>query len=445
MATFTFDPDAGNDGAISGTGGTITTGGLNFTTDGGTTNVAFTAGEDMAFLTGGAVTVQDNISVGTLSNTVQLALSGPGIITVTDGLSSPGAFTRLIVNAQVLGNDLTISGRVELFSASGVTGTMTIAAGAVVDLFSNTAADIAVSATSLLFATSDLTANVALNGGTLEMIGTAAPTTGPTVTGSALADTFEIASTGGTVKATVLLGGGNDQIQFDNSAGFSQMTIEGIYGAGKGADTFTIGGVIIDPNAVVSAGKGQDTIEVLPSVSTFSGTVRGGGGDDTFQVQAEGGIMLGEGGNDTMTATVSNAVHFDGGVHQDTLIGNGGNDTLIGGSGADSLTGGNGADSFVFRAVSEMGSAKRLDRITDFEAGTDKIDLSAIDTSADPGDQAFTFVAGRFTGTGGAEVATTIRGALTTLVVVDLDGDGVKDAQFVLEGAPSLTASDFIL
>ncbi|WP_311200189.1 M10 family metallopeptidase C-terminal domain-containing protein [Leisingera sp. M658] len=55
----------------------------------------------------------------------------------------------------------------------------------------------------------------------------------------------------------------------------------------------------------------------------------------------------------------------------DTIEGAGGDDRIEGGVGNDTLTGGSGADTFVF------GAATGTDLITDFEAGTDLIEISS--------------------------------------------------------------------
>ncbi|MDP2008981.1 MAG: family 16 glycosylhydrolase [Phenylobacterium sp.] len=56
-----------------------------------------------------------------------------------------------------------------------------------------------------------------------------------------------------------------------------------------------------------------------------------------------------------------------------TLTGGTGADTLIASQGSDRLTGGAGADSFVFKAI-----PWNAGRITDFQVGTDKLDLSGL-------------------------------------------------------------------
>lgn len=58
---------------------------------------------------------------------------------------------------------------------------------------------------------------------------------------------------------------------------------------------------------------------------------------------------------------------------RDTLMGSAGDDRIVGGEGADTLTGGGGADLFVYRSLREAG-----DTITDFQPGTDRIDLSVL-------------------------------------------------------------------
>ncbi|QFS51026.1 CARDB domain-containing protein [Nostoc sphaeroides] len=62
---------------------------------------------------------------------------------------------------------------------------------------------------------------------------------------------------------------------------------------------------------------------------------------------------------------------FNGTSSRDTLTGNDSNNLITGSQGADTLTGGAGSDRFVYTSIRDAG-----DTITDFVAGTDKIDLS---------------------------------------------------------------------
>ena len=65
-----------------------------------------------------------------------------------------------------------------------------------------------------------------------------------------------------------------------------------------------------------------------------------------------------------------------GGNGSDVLEGSSGKDTLAGGNGSDILRGGTGNDVFVFNTAAEAGNVNEYDRITDFQSGRDKIDLS---------------------------------------------------------------------
>jgi len=138
---------------------------------------------------------------------------------------------------------------------------------------------------------------------------------------------------------------GNDV--FDSGAGNDLLSGDGgndTLNAGLGNDN-VLGG---DGNDTVSAGDGADTVS-------------GGTGNDVLRGEAGDDWLVGDDGDDTV----------DGGAGNDTLNGHLGNDTLIGGAGDDTLTGGTGIDVFKF----ETGSGN--DRVTDFEKGTDKVDLTS--------------------------------------------------------------------
>lgn len=58
---------------------------------------------------------------------------------------------------------------------------------------------------------------------------------------------------------------------------------------------------------------------------------------------------------------------------RDALVGSAGDDRIVGGEAADTLSGGAGADLFTYRSLRDAG-----DTITDFQPGTDRIDLSVL-------------------------------------------------------------------
>ena len=158
-------------------------------------------------------------------------------------------------------------------------------------------------------------------------------------------------------------------------------------------------------------------------------------------------VIDGGGGKDTLLGSTANDA-FD--FRATTLIGIGeidlgaGDDTVIGTTGADTLTGGAGADRFVYTALGQS-VAGSGDEITDFEAGTDRLDLTAIDANGDPadGDTAFTFIGvdADFTGTAG-ELRFLDK---KDLLQGDLDGDGVADFEVTLAGVRELSANDIDL
>ncbi|MEO8243198.1 MAG: hypothetical protein ABI832_12890 [bacterium] len=200
---------------------------------------------------------------------------------------------------------------------------------------------------------------------------------------------------------------------------------------GQGGDDTLIGGL---GNDTLNGGTGVDSLD-------------GGSGDDRLNTGygsdfATGGDgndrLIGDNGSDTLQGGNGNDT-LDGGVGSDVLNGGVGNDVLIGGSfGSDRMTGGGGADSFVFLGVDDSLATHAADVITDFLAGTDKIDLSAVIDGdllfVDSGDFSLSAASVRWFQTGG-----------DTLVQVDLDHNGTADMQINLLGLMSLGADSFAL
>jgi len=138
--------------------------------------------------------------------------------------------------------------------------------------------------------------------------------------------------------------------------------------------------------------------------------------------------------NDTLT----------GSAGANTIIGGSGNDKIAGAGGADTLTGGVGADIFILKATAD--SAPGLaDFITDFLAGTDKIDLSLIDSnSVLSGNQAFLF--GGHNSNAVANSVTWYESGGNTIVQADFNGNTTADVQILLNGLNlDLHGTDFLL
>ena len=154
------------------------------------------------------------------------------------------------------------------------------------------------------------------------------------------------------------------------------------------------------------------------------------------------------GGKDTAYTGAANDI-LRGGGGRDDLNGGAGDDLLIGGGGADLLTGGAGADVFQFNNVASFADkAGRTDRITDFEAAVDAIDLSAIDPDTMlAGDQSFTFIGQEAFNSGSPDyqLRFTDNGNGTFTVEGDTNHDAVADFTIELTGAIAPGEYNFIL
>lgn len=127
------------------------------------------------------------------------------------------------------------------------------------------------------------------------------------------------------------------------------------------------------------------------------------------------------------------------------LSGGGGKDTLDGGRDADTLVGGAGADRFRISSIDD--STEELpDEIRDFTRKQgDKIDLGGIDADSTAEDhQAFRFIGKKQFSDSAGELRAEISGG-KTLILGDVDGDGVADLSILLGSALALKASDFLL
>ena len=149
--------------------------------------------------------------------------------------------------------------------------------------------------------------------------------------------------------------------------------------------------------------------------------------------------------NNVLEGTTGNNV-LRGRGGDDTLSGDLGNDVLVGGLGRDVEIGGAGADRFDFNAFNESGTTSATrDQIVGFEQDADTIDFSTIDANAGAqGNQPFTFIGDvAFHGVAGELRQQSVDA--NTIVSGDINGDSVADFQIQLNGAFTLTPSDFIL
>ncbi|WP_158637945.1 M10 family metallopeptidase C-terminal domain-containing protein [Sphingomonas ginsenosidivorax] len=242
-----------------------------------------------------------------------------------------------------------------------------------------------------------------------------------TLDGGVGIDTASYASATSAVNVSLLIAGN----QNTGGGGLDSLTsIENLSGSSFG-DTLTG-----DAGAnVLTGGFGNDTLNGGDGNDVLFGnqdndTLNGGVGNDTLYGGQGDDALFGNQGDDILVGGLGNDQLF-GGQGNDTLDGGDGNDVIQGGVGVDVLTGGIGSD--IFRYITAADStAAASDTILDFQSGTDKIDLAAINTSA------------------ADRVAISTSGS-TTFVTMDLGGDGSVDLSIQVSGANAVSANDLIL
>lgn len=215
----------------------------------------------------------------------------------------------------------------------------------------------------------------------------------PVIFGSAEAD--QIQDTTGGVPHTIFGGAGGDSLVGSAGAGVDQLygeagndTLEanangaGLYG-GDGDDVIT-GGAGVD---TIYGGTGNDTVDIT---GTGADTVYGEAGNDVIDATASTAVKLvyGGDGKDTITGgTAADTIYGDagddiiiGGTGASKLDGGAGNDSIKGAGAADTITGGTGNDTIITAAGADVitfASGDGNDIVTDFTAGTDKLNVSA--------------------------------------------------------------------
>ncbi len=420
-----------NEGAISGdvllsntVGGTMTnTGSI-------TGNVDTRGGNDTILNTGnivGEVDTGDNndslTNIGLITGNVDL---GGG----DDTVSGAGAFDGSIDLGT--GND-TFDGRGNTFYGTVIGGS-----GSDTYLVDNTSLSILESTLS--------------TGGTDTVISSVSFTIGLGIENLALFGSEDINGAGNFVANVII---GNDGANLIQGRGDDDTITGGggddTLGGGAGNDSIEAG----DSNDFANGGAGNDTVLGDEGNDTLRGgsgndrilggedndNIAGGLGNDTLLGEDGDDMMFGQGGADAFNGGEGED-YIHGGAGGDTLSGANGDDTLVGGGGSDQLTGGNGADVFEFQSFAQSrATGGQFDIITDFQIGSDLIDLTAL-------------VEGtiNFGGTGAASangeaelLLRTPGGGPNTVVFVDVNGDGTQDFRINVTGVTGLSETDFLL
>ncbi|MGE0798665.1 MAG: Ig-like domain-containing protein [Lautropia sp.] len=272
------------------------------------------------------------------------------------------------VTGNVLANDTDVDTGTTLTAALGTTvtnGTLTLNADGSYTYTPNAGFS---GTDSFTYAASDGAATS--NAATVTLTVTAA--TGGPITGTPNPDTLT-----GTPGADVINGlAGNDTIDglggddlIDGGAGIDTMR------GGQGDDTYVVDHA--SDKVIELAGEGTDTVRTALGSLSINGVAHvenltyTGAGNFTGHGNELANVITGGNGNDVLYGNAGDDVLI-GGNGNDNLNGGAGNDRLVGGLGNDTLAGGVGADTFVFDTA--LGSTN-IDRITDFVAGTDRIEL----------------------------------------------------------------------
>ena len=258
---------------------------------------------------------------------------------------------------------------------------------------------------------------------------------------------------------------------FTGTATLSYVATDGLADSAAASVTISVSPVSVP--GVILGSSGNDFLHGTSGNDWIDGgagadVMVGGLGDDTYVVDNKNDrvIELAGQGIDTvragvdfelskyienLTLTGSRNLHGEGNDLANMLIGNDGknefdggkgNDVLIGGGGEDQLTGGSGADIFRFLTLSDSVVGSHRDTIEDFKAGTDRIDLSAIDAIAGTAsNDAFTFISTGFT-----RLAGQVRfDAVKHIFSGDVNGDGLADFEIALAGVSHFGVDSLIL
>jgi hypothetical protein len=327
--------------------------------------------------------------------------------------------------------------------------------------------------TDILVSTTDVTTVTGANISGFEAVSVGANSVAlPTATNTIAAVTFT--STGGTVAGvatgatiTQALGGTNTVSNTAWTTGTADVldinvgssTAGGAFTqslVSTGIESATITNTQLNSDASArTLGVTDASLKTLTVISAGSAPITLAGGGAALATINASGVNGAVTNSATTTSTAgfslttgNGADALTGGAFADTLNGGAGNDTLTGGVGADSLTGGTGADTFVFGAntstTSYSSNAANIDTITDFVSGTDKLQITAVNTGT-------TFIGTFANYNSGLNAMTTDNQAFfvstenNAYVVATRNTTNINDVVIKLAGVTTVTAADFQL
>ncbi|WP_373503756.1 M10 family metallopeptidase C-terminal domain-containing protein [Aestuariivirga sp.] len=243
---------------------------------------------------------------------------------------------------------------------------------------------------------------------------------------------------------------GIEQLDFTGFVGLNIGQVASFQSISAAVAYFTDGGLLDMTGktyAIASLGLGNvagNRLVLTGQTALPEYAVTCGDFDDVVLGPDSASLLLGLKGNDVLRGGMAGD-EISGGLGEDRIDGGGGGDVIEGGGGKDRLIGGNGADAFTYGLLTESRPGTlRSDVITDFESGTDLIDLAVLgqkgtvlfvqDVLGDP----FSGVAGEI------RISYNISGT-RTVVALDADGDAAADFAICLNGIHALSSTDFIL
>jgi Ca2+-binding RTX toxin-like protein len=196
---------------------------------------------------------------------------------------------------------------------------------------------------------------------------------------------------------TLLTGGGVDDVAVGNLAATTVREVTLNLGGDGVLDFITADGTQGADAVRLSGGAGSVAVQGLAAALTLDATdaidrltLRLGDGADTLDATqlADGAIdlIVSAGGGDDLLLGGADAERLQGEAGNDTLQGGGGDDVLLGGDGADLIIGGTGNDRMQGDAGADLfrfAPPDGTDRIQDFAAGLDRIQLLGFGTELD--------------------------------------------------------------